>query len=192
MIRQIKNYKKTVGLVMASLLLAGGVAFALLQSQAKLTGNSISTQSAGLYISQNDTNYGTTTAGYSFANIIPGSQPSQTEHFMLKNTGSSPLALKIGVTSTPANPSNVDLAKVHVILTPYSTVTYMPGTPLNYTLQSLIDAGSDGVPVDYPSPLAVSSKEEFNIQIAMDADAVNGTNAALSNIDLGFTGVATN
>lgn len=194
MIRQkFANLKgRSAGLLVALLIVAGGVAFALLQSQAKLTGNSISTQSAGLLISQNDTNYGQTTTGYSFANIIPGSQSSQTEHFMLKNTGTSPLALKISVTSVPANPSNIDLTKVHVILTPYSTVTYMPGTSIDYTLQSLVDAGSTGAPVDYPSPLAVGTKEEFNIKVAMDADAVNGANASLSNIDLGFTGVASN
>lgn len=196
MIRQkitnLKSWRPSAGTLVAVLIVAGGVTFALLQSQAKLTGNSISTQTTGLLISQNDSNYGPTTTGYSFANVIPGSQPSQTEHFMLKNTGTSPLALNVGVTSSPANPSNVDLSKVHIILTPYSTTTFMPGTPLNYTLQSLVDAAGNGVPVDYPSPLAVGTKEEFNIQVAMDADAASGSSASLSNIDLGFTGVATN
>src|SRR4051794_29403763 len=123
---KLKISKKSVGLIAAAVIITGGVAFAMLQSQTKLTGNSIQTESTGLVISQNDSNYGTTATGYSFAGIIPGVRPSQTEHFVLKNIGSSPLALKINNTSVPVNPSNVDLSKVNVILTPYSTTTFMP------------------------------------------------------------------
>ncbi|HET7059801.1 MAG TPA: hypothetical protein VFH99_00565 [Candidatus Saccharimonadales bacterium] len=189
--QKIKGYKKSAATLAALILLVGGVAFALLQSQTKLTGNSISTVSTGLLISQNDSNYGPTTAGYNFSGVIPGAQPSQTEHFVLKNTGSTALALKLGVTSMPANPSNIDLNKVHVILTPYSTTTFMPGTPQSFSLQSLMDSADSGVAIDYPDPLAASTKEEFNIQMSMDADAVSGSSASLSNIDLGLIGVAT-
>ena len=67
----------------------------------------------------------------------------------------------------------------------------MPGTPQSFPLQSLIDAdAAGGLAVDYPSSLAPGSKEEFNIQVSMDADAVSGSSAALSNIDLEFTGAA--
>lgn len=183
--------KPSVAGLLAVMIMAGGVAFALLQSQAKLTGNTIQTQSAGLVISQNDTNYSTSAAGYGFSGIIPGSQPSQTEHFLLKNTGSAALALKVGVTTPPTNPSGVDLDKVHVILTPYNTTTFMPGTPQSFSLQSLIDSGADGLAVDYPSPLAAGTKEEFNLQIGMDADAVSGSSASLAGVDLTFTGAAT-
>ncbi len=189
--KNIKAWKPSVGTVAALLIVAGGVAFALLQSQAKLTGNSIHTASTGLAISQNDTNYGTSTTGYDFSGIIPGSQASQTEHFLLKNTGSAPLKLKVAVTGAPSNPSSIDLGKVTVIITPYSTATFMPGTPQSFPLQSLIDADAyGGLSVDYPSSLAPGSKEEFNIQVSMDADSVSGSSAALSGIDLGFTGVA--
>lgn len=188
----LKKLKQRPSLItmLAMLLLTGGVAFALLQSQATLTGNSIQTQTAGLVISQNDTNYGPTTAGYDFSGIIPGSQASQTEHFMLKNTGSSSLALKLGVADVPDNPSGADLSKVHVILTPYSTDTFLPGTPQDFTLQSLIDAGDAGSAVDYPDSLSAGAKEEFNVQMSMDADAVDGSGASLSNLDLALTGTA--
>lgn len=187
----LKERKKPFIGLAAAMLLLGGVAFALLQSQANLTGNSISTGSAHLLISQNDTNYGPSTSGYAFAGIIPGSQASQTEHFLLKNTGSAPLSLKMNLNSAPTNPDGVDLSKVHIILTPYSTVTYMPGTPQDFTLQSLLDAGPAGIAVDYPDPLPSSTKEEFNIQMSMDDDAVNGTSSAsLSSVDLGFIGDA--
>lgn len=187
----IRFLRPSTAILAVLLMVAGGVAFALLHSQAKLTGNSIHTDTAALDISQNDTNYGPSTAGYDFSGIIPGSQPSQTEHFLLKNIGSSPLALSLAATSAPSNPSNVDLNKVHVIVTPYSTDTYMPGTPQSFTLQSLIDSdASGGLPVDYPALLSIGQKEEFNIQISMDADAADGSNASLSNIDLGFSGTA--
>ena len=186
----IKNKKRLAGGLTVLALAVGGVAFALLMTQATLTGNSISTESANMVISQNDSNYGPSTSGYAFAGIIPGSQASQTEHFLLKNVGNAPLALKMNLTSAPSNPAGADLAKIHVILTPYSTTTFMPATPQDFTLQSLLDAGPEGVAVDYPNPLAASSKEEFNVQMSMDADAVSGTSASLSNIDLGFIGTA--
>lgn len=183
--------KPTVSTALAVLIAGGAVAFALLQSQAKLTGNSIQTQTAGLVISQNGTNYGPSAAGYNFSGIIPGAQLSQTEHIVLKNTGTSPLALRLGIASTPANPSGTDLSKVQVVLTPYSTTTYMPGTPQSFSLQSLIDAEADGgTSVVYPASLPTGSTEEFNIQMGMDAGAMNGSSATLSNIDLAFTGTA--
>lgn len=187
--KNIKAFRPSIGVAAALVIVAGGVAFALLQSQAKLTGNSIHTASAGLAISQNDTNYGPNTTGYDFSGIIPGSQASQTEHFLLKNTGSAPLKLKVSATSVPSNPSNIDLGKVSVILTPYSTTTFMPGTPQSFSLRSLIDAdATGGLAIDYPSSLAPGTKEEFNIQVSMDVDAASGSSAALSGLDLGFTG----
>lgn len=190
---KLKISKRSAVLIAAAAVITGGVAFALLQSQAKLTGNSIQTGTTGLLISQNDSNYNTSTTGYPFAGIIPGVQTSQTEHFFLKNTGSTPLALKLSDTSVPANPANVDLSKVNVIITPYSLTTFMPGTPQSFSLQSLVDADvSGGLDIDYPAALAPGAKEEFNIQVSMDSDAVSGSGASLSNIDLSLTGVATN
>lgn len=183
--------RKRVGIpAVLTVLAAAGVAYALLQTQANLTGNSISTESAYLVISQNDTNYSQTTSGYDFTGIIPGVQASQTEHFLLKNAGSAALALKMGLISTPSNPAGIDLGKVHVILTPFSTETYLPGTPQDFTMQSLLDAGAAGVAIDYPDPLAADSKEEFNIQMDIDDGAVGAGGTTLSNIDLGFTGTA--
>lgn len=183
--------KPSLGAMLAVLAVSGGVAFAILQSQANLTGNSVNTGTAGLVISPNDTNYSNTYAGFNFSGIIPGAQASQTEHFLLKNSGTTPLAIRFGVTGTPTNPSGIDLSKVHVLLAPYSTDTYMPLTPFDFTLQSLIDAGDAGVAVEYPAALSVGMKEEYNVQVAMDADAVDGNHASLSDIDFSFTGVAT-
>lgn len=180
-----------VGTAMA-IIVAGGVAFALLQSQAKLTGNSIETDGANLVISPNDSTYSNVATGYKFAHIIPGSQPSQTEHLFLRNIGTARLAIKASAPVAPDNPNHVDLSKVNVILRPYDMTTHQPAAPQSFALQSLIDAGpAGGTSINYPA-LEPNAIEEFDIQIAMAADAVNGsTPALLSNLDLTFTGVAT-
>lgn len=187
---KLKSKKRSAGVIAAVMVVTCGMAFALLQSQDKLTGNSIETESANMVVSQNDSNYGQTTSGYHFTGIIPGTQASQTEHFFLKNVGTAPLALKLSSASTPANPSSVDLSKVKIILTPFDTTTFMPGTPQSFSFQSLVDAGSVGVSINYPAALAANSKEEFNIQVAIDDGAVGSAGASLSNIDLAFTGTA--
>jgi hypothetical protein len=186
----LRIQKRSAGLIAAVMIIAGGVAFAMLQSQAKLAGNSVQTESAGLLISDTDSNYTDIERGFAFAHIIPGAQASQTEHFLLKNTGSAALALKLGATSLPVNPGNVDLSKVNIILTPYNE-NFMPGASQTFTLQSLIDGNTGGgLAVSYPAKLTAGAKEEFNIQVSMDGDAASGSSASLSNIDLGFTGVA--
>jgi hypothetical protein len=183
------KFSKRAGVWTAAVavLTAGGVAFALLMSQVTLTGSSITTGTTGLAISPDDANYSNTYTGFDFANIIPGSQPSQNEHFYLKNTGTMPLAIKLGINNVPDNPSGVDLSKVHVLLIPNTTHTHF-----DFTMQSLIDAGSQGVAIDSANNLPVGAKEEYTMQINMDADAVNGPNASLSNIDFVITGAATN
>lgn len=182
--------KRMLCLAVALVVAMGGVTFALLQSQVKLKGNSIQTGTTGLLISPNDLNYNTEVTGFNFTGIIPGAQASQTATFLLKNTGNSPLALKFAAANPPANPSNVDLSKVQVILTPFNE-HFMPGTPLTFSLQSLIDAeAAGGLPINYPVKLSPSTKHQFNIQVGMDADAVNGSSAAISNVDFVFTGVA--
>ncbi len=190
--KDFKLSRRPIGLLFAAGIMAGGVAFALLQSQADLTGNSIRTDSAGLLISRDGSGYASSASGYDFVHIIPGSRPSQAEHLSLQNTGSAPLALRLGTTADPDNPNGIDLSKVDIILTPYDMATLQPdtGASQSFTLQSLMDVAG-GVPVDSPSALASGSTERFDIQISMDTDAVSGSGAALSNLDLQFTGVAT-
>lgn len=175
-IPKIINLRKRqqIGLAAVTfLLIAGGVAFALLQSQAKLNGNSIETDSASLVISPNDITYSNAATGYKFAHIIPGVQASQTEHIFLRNMSVAPLALKVGVPTAPDNPDGVDLSKVKVILSPYDMSSHTPQTPQSFSLQSLISPDGSGA-VNYPGGLSPGAIEEFDIQIAMDADAVNG------------------
>lgn len=185
-----QKWKKQLAGTLVISLLVGGVAFALLQSQAKLTGNSIQTDSAGLMISTDNLNYASSTSGYDFAHVVPGFQASPAKPLFLQNTGSAPLALKLSAATPPSNPDGIDLDKVKVVLTPHDPVTDQAETSQSFSLESLIDM-PDGLPVSSPSALGSQDRQRFDIQIAMDADAVNGSGAALSNLDLTFTGVGT-
>ncbi len=184
--------RKFFAAVAAALLIAtGGVVFALLQSQAKLAGNTIETGTAGLLISTNGTGYMPSYSGYDFAGIVAGSQDSKAQHIFLENSGNTSLALKIAAPAAPSNPEGVDLSKVYIILTPYDATTSVAGTPQSFSLQSLIDAdATGGATIDHSAKLAPGSKGEFDIQVGMAADAVNGPSAKLSNLDLVFTGVS--
>src|SRR5438309_2343932 len=117
-----KNFRalgRAVGVVAGVVIVVSGVTFAALQSQQdKLTGNTIETATANLQLSTDGSNYATSQAGFDFSNIVPGGQavPQSGYNVYLKNSGGTPLALKLAVSSTPSNPSNVDLNKVNVIL----------------------------------------------------------------------------
>ncbi len=169
-----------------------GVTFAALQSQqAVLTGNTIETATADLRVSADGTTYTNTLAGFDFANIVPGGAavPTAGYNFYLKNFGGTPLLLKLGVSSTVANASNVDLSKVSVILTAVGS----GAQPQTFTLAALIAANTTGgVSLTTPNPLMQGTQQKFAIQVSMASDAFSGSSASLGNIDFAFSGAATN
>jgi hypothetical protein len=170
-------------------LLGGGFAYALLHSQAKLTGNSIETATANLQISTDGSQYQTARIGFDFAGVIPGGAavPQSGHSFFLKNTGDTPLGLKLAVSGTPTNSGNIDLSKVTIILTQVST-----GTSQSFSLESLISANANGgVSITVPSQIFVGNTQSFTLKASMAADAITGNSAALGNIDFAFNGIAT-
>jgi hypothetical protein len=190
-IKRSKNLKallRAVFVVAATIIVVSGVTFAALQSQqVKLTGNTIETATANLQISTDGTNFSTMQTGFDFNSIVPGGGlgPSNSAIF-LKNAGGTPLSLKLAVSSTPDNPNNIDLNRVTVVLTPVNS----SNGPSSFNLQSLVNANdSGGVVIPSPSVLLPGQKLQWNMQIAMTADAVNGAGASLSNIDFAFSGV---
>lgn len=178
---------RLISLIVTFMLVAGGLSYALLQSSAvKVTGSSVQTPTADLKISADGMTYSSSIPGFSFTNLIPSSPPSPSsgQNLYLKNTGSTPLALKLSVTSVPLNPANTDLSKVYIVLTPVGS-----NVPQPYSLQSLMNAGSGGVTTT-SGALAAGATQQYKIQMSMDADAFSGASASLSNIDLSFVGVA--
>jgi hypothetical protein len=181
-----KPLARALGIVSAVVIVVSGVTFAaLLSQQAVLTGNSIETASANLQVSTDGTNYATTHAGFDFNGLIPGgpAMPTAGNPFYLRNIGSSPLALKFSVTTTPNNPNNVDLNLVAVNL-----ITVGNGAQV-FSLQQLIDANSTGgvALTGGGSSLAGGAIQQYKLQVSMNANAVNGS-ASLSNIDFAFSG----
>lgn len=182
---------RSFGTIAAIIILASGVTYAALQSQQiKLTGNTIETATANLVISADGSFFANSKTGFSFNNLIPGGGPTPWDGYSLwlKNSGGTPLNLKLAVSSVPTNPNNVDLTKLNVILTP---VGNNAGPSQSFTLQSLIDANTTGgLAVTSPSQLFVGNTQQYTIKVSMAIDAISGSTASLGNIDFAFTGQA--
>jgi hypothetical protein len=185
--RRFRSLKRSIAIATLTVGLTGSAAFAVLQSQNTLTGNTISTATANLQLSIDGTTYTTSKVGFDFNNIVPGGSavPTTGYSFYLKNAGGTPLGIKFAVAGTPSNPNGVDLSKVNIILTTVASGT----SPASYSLQSLLSANGGGVTI-LPASLAVGISQQYKLQVSMDADAVTGSSASLGNIDFVFTGTA--
>lgn len=175
---------RAVMVVSAVAVLATGVTYAALQSPgATLTGNTISTATADLRIGT-ATTFGATKAGFSFNNVVPGGSPAPIDGniFYMKNYGSAPLALKASIGSTPINSSNVDLSKVHIVL------SRVDGSPSQkFSVSALVAAHATGG-LAVTDNLVGTTPGQYKIQVAMDDDAFAGTTASISGVDIVFTG----
>lgn len=187
-IRRYKAGGRAAGVAAALVLMAGGAAYAFLQSQqAKLTGNIIQTATANLQVSTDNINFGFSEPGFNFAGIVPGAPPVPQPGYnvSLKNIGNAPLNLKLAIDNQPANMDNIDLNKVFIVVTPSG------GTPQNLSLKSLMDSNSSGgLAITTPSQLFAGNRMTLTLQVSMAADAVNAATASLSNFELAFSGVA--
>lgn len=163
------------------------VTFAAVQSSGNaLAGNTIQTATANLQISTTGSYYSDSVPGFNFSNLVPGgaAQPTANNYMAyLKNTGTSSLTLSLTVPTTPTVTGTVDLGKVSVLLTP-PTVGGVPGVAQSFSLASLI-AGKLNIE---NSSVAVGSVASYHVQVSMAADAVSGSGASISGLDLVFSG----
>lgn len=188
--RQQSNFKalaRAVAVMGAVMAIVSGATFAALQSQqAVLSGNTISSATADLKISTDGVNYNNTQTGFDFPSVVPGGPavPAAGHSFYLKNSGSTISQIKVGVSTVPTNLSNVDLAKVSVV------ITRVPGgTSQTLTLTSLISSYADGGTA-LTDNLNANSSSQYKIQVSMAADAFSGSSASLGNITFVFVGTA--
>jgi hypothetical protein len=185
--RRLKGLKRSIAVATLLTGLAGGATFAALQSQQDtLTGNLISTASANLLLSNDGTTFTSSQSGFDFNNIVPGgpAQPATGYSFYLKNTGGTALDLKLYVSSTPSNPSSINLSKVNIVLTPVGSGT----TAQTFSLQSLIDAKATGGLAITGSAINAGLTQQDKLQVSMTSDAVVQNSANLGNIDFAFIG----
>lgn len=185
LLRGLQPLARAMVVISAVAILATGVTYAALQSQAAtLSGNTIETATADLRIGTSATSYAASRTGFSFTNVVPGGNaaPADGNVFYLKNYGTAPLALKVSVGTTPTNTNGVDLTKVYVVLTRIDT-----STTQKFSLASLVTANTTGG-VAMTDNLAGQAFAQYKFQVSMDADAYSGTSASVGGIDLVFNG----
>ena len=164
--------------------LVTGVTFAALQSQqATLTGNSIQSATADLRIGTSQSTFDASRSGFTFKDIVPGGAavPADGNTFYLKNYGTATLKLKLNLGSTPVNTANVDLDKVRLVLSRVDTAS----ADQTVTLKELKE---DGLVIT--DPINAATIGHYKLRAMMDNDAYQGTGAAISGIDLVFSGTA--
>lgn len=173
--------RKSIGLVLATMVVTSGVAFAIFQSRSTITGNSISTANVDLLVSADGVNYSHTISGYDFEDILPTGHaaPLNGHSIYLKNAGRVPLSLSLAVDGPPSNPHNVDLMKFNFSLTDASGVT----APRGFILKLLVDGG---LPIE--GALAPGAVREYRLQALAADDAPLGV--AISDINLAIVGTA--
>lgn len=179
-------------LVIGSLMaIVGGVTFAALQSQAAVVkGNSIQTAVASLQVSSDGSNYTNSLNGYAFDGLIPGGAyvPTNGYPVYLKNVGTTPLSIKISVLPSLTNTNQVDLSKVRVSILPLGG-----GAGQNFSLQELVNANSTGgIALTQGTRITSGQSTAVSIKVSMEADAITGPSANISNLDINFDAVAVN
>lgn len=94
--QRLLSWKQAMVIVLSIVAASGGISFAALSSQDKLTGNTIQTATANLQLSVDGINYASTQVGFSFTDIVPGGLPVPINGYnvYVKNSGATALALK--------------------------------------------------------------------------------------------------
>lgn len=184
---------QAVALIVAALSIVGGVTFAALQSDLVIiNGNSIVTAMAKLSLSKNNVTYGPVVDGYNFLGLVPGGTavPVSGYPVYLKNEGSTPLAAKLSVAPSLSNPNDIDLTKVHVLITGIGDTNVQ-----DLLMSDLVAAdASGGIPLSTPGMRFInpSTSTGATMQVLMERDAMNGTQAGLSNLTFDFNATAAN
>lgn len=183
---------RAIAVIGAVAALVTSITFAALQSQATLTDNIINSGTASLMVSSTNgcsdgtTGFGSSAAGFTFDGVVPGGDPVPTpgHGFCLKNDGDVDFDISARISSTPSTTGTVDQSKVDLIL----SCTGDDGT---FSVTSDLATLAAG-PVDLTgAALNAGDTASCTAQAQMDADAVSGGGASISNIDLEFSGTNT-
>jgi len=187
-IRTINPLLRAVAVISAVAVLAAGVTFAFLTSTATLTGNTLSSATAGLLVdgSDGDTVATSSEPGFAFNNLLPGAAYGSGQTLRLENNGTAQLDVTVSAGAGLAT-GTIDRNEVFVKFTNQTT----PGFA-EYTLAQLESAGrnmpniSTGVPGFLDFPLTTA----FTMQVRLGASAVTGSSASIGSFPLVFTGTS--
>ena len=181
----VGSLARAVAVITATLSIATGVTFAALQRQKEmLLNNTIESATADLRIGTSATSFSASRTGFDFKDVVPGgpATPTDGNSFWLKNYGTAKLALKFSVGSIPINAGGVDLTKVSVVISRVDT-----SVSQTFALQALVDAFSTGG-LTLTDPLNGGETAQYRLQLAMASDAFSGQSAAVSDVDMVFSG----
>lgn len=170
-----------------SLSLLTGVSFAALQSPAAvLSGNTIASATADLRIGTSASSFSASRTGFDFTGVIPGGAgvPVSGNTIYLKNFGSANLSIKLSIPGTPTSTGTVDLNKVFINLTRVDT-----NFTTTLSLQQLIDGYTTGG-VATGFNINSGATLTFSIKVTMASDAISGSSANITGVDLQFNGDA--
>jgi hypothetical protein len=189
-VKGVSPLVRVASIISIILAMVTGVTYAALQSQnVKLSGNSIQSATANLLIGTSLGSMGNSSVGFTFPNVEPGGAavPAAGNVFYLKNSGTTDLTLHMSIDQF-SNSGNVDLMKVHIILTPTSGAG---GSPQMLSLGALIDAYNSGG-VNLGLKIASNTSASYEVRATMDADAMTGgpsSGATIGGIEFVFSGV---
>ncbi len=158
--------------------LATGITFAALNSQATLSGNTISA-TQGIQLSSDGTTYGGSIPGFAF-NVTPGDSTGVSKTFYLKNTTTSSMSLSLSVPAAVIfTGGTVNNSDVHLALN-----CTTPTLSLTSDLGSLTSS-----PVSITGTLTAGSTANCTVNATMTSDAItSGTSVTSNSFDLKING----
>jgi hypothetical protein len=177
---------RAIAVLSAVGLITTAVTFAAIQSNGNvLTGNTIQTATAALQISTDGSSYDNDVPGFTFSGLVPGGKAQSaaigSSTVYLKNNGTSALTLALTIPTPPTLTGTVDLAKVSLQLVPLANTNAVQTIPLaSLTTGQWVSVANSSV--------AKGAVVQFHLQVVMDADAVSGNGATISNLNLSFSG----
>lgn len=179
---------RAIGILSTVAIITSLVTFAAIQSTGNaLKGNTIETATAALQISRDGTTFSDSMPGYDFNGIVPGgaAEPDAPGYLaVLKDTGSTNLNLSLSVPTPPVAAGITDLSTVSIIITPVAN------NGIAYASQTikLSDLVAGKVAITPHVQIASGGTANFRLQVAMDANAVNGSGGSITGLDLSFSG----
>jgi hypothetical protein len=179
--RRINPLARAIAVMSAVMVVSGGVTFAALQSQASLTGNTISTISSNsndlVVNNEKDNTFHKTETGFKFNNLTPGTF-SDEKNFQLRNTSDNTQDIRVQITGESALPAGVNGSDIHFrFKSDDGTIT------VNKTWAQLIAAPG----VVLVNNMGAHTTEDFKVSVKVD-DTVSTDNISIPSFNFTFTG----
>ena len=174
---------RAIGVIGAVAALVTGVTFAALNSTATLTDNTISSGTAGLRVSTDNTTFSDSEPGFTVTGLIPGTGSTKT--FYLRNNGDIALDVSARVPVLPGPPvfgyGFSGFENLTVSITSPACIDVVN------TNMSLLNAGEVLLPCN-SLPVGPATSRTYDIHFDILPAAITGSQAGVGAFDLRFTG----